>query len=153
MLLSRDNFIIRSMDENDRANVLEMMDTFYSSEAILGDPDPRIFVRDFEECVTDSPFVDGFIFTDLEGNVKGYSMIVHSYSTEFGKPVVWIEDMYLEEDLRGLGAASAFFGYLEHTYPDHVHRLEAERSNEHAIEVYKRNGFKELPYFEMIRGI
>ncbi len=153
MLLSRDNFIIRYMDEKDRPEVMTMMDTFYSSDAILGDPDPRIFRKDFDECVSDSPFVEGFVFTDLEGKPKGYSMIVHSYSTEFGKPVIWIEDMYLEEDLRGLGAASAFFGYLEHTYPDHIHRLEAEPENEHAIEVYRRNGFKEIPYFEMIRGI
>lgn len=153
MIISKELFGVRRMKKEDKADVMRMMQVFYASEAIMSDASEDVFLADFRECISPSPFVEGFIFTDHEGNAKGYSMIAHSYSTEFGKPCVWIEDMYFEEDLRGLGAARAFFDYLNEEYPGHTHRLEADRDNAHAIEVYRRSGFREVPYIEFIRNI
>lgn len=131
-----------------------MMRVFYASEAVLSNGSDEIFSSDITACVSDSPFAEGFIFTlggpDRE-EIAGYAMLAHSYSTEFGKRCVWIEDLYLLEKARGLGLASQFLDYLNESYPDALHRLEAEDENEHAVEIYKSKGFRKLPYIEMIR--
>lgn len=142
---------IRNMKESDREDVLRMMRVFYASDAILTNGSEEIFTNDFNECVSDSPFLEGFVFTEDEV-VKGYSMIAHSFSTEFGKPCVWVEDIYLESDLRGRGLASDFFILLNEYYPDAAHRLEVETENEPAVKSYFKNGFEDIPYVEMIRN-
>ena len=142
---------LRRMTAEDRPHVLDMMRKFYSSDAVLTNGSEEIFVNDIEECISDSPFLEGFVFPDEEGSVKGYAMIAHSYSTEFGRRCICIEDIYLEEEMRGRGAASEFFDHLRTRYPDSVNRLEVETENERAIASYRRNGFEEIPYHGMIR--
>ena len=143
---------LRSMEERDRAQVLEMMRVFYSSEAVMTNGSEDIFNSDISECVSDSPFAEGFVFTDTDGeHLLGYAMLAHSFSTEYGIHCVWIEDIYLKEEARGKGLASKFFDHVKSLYPDALHRLEAEHENLHAMEVYKRNGFEEIPYTELYR--
>ena len=223
-----EDIVMRSMRKTDREEVLEMMRTFYSSEAVLSNGSDEIFNRDIKECISDSPYAEGFVFEigipepasesavtpesasepasesavtpesapdtasesatsegsapDPESSISeedsvqlsqaeadkasdtnskesekhtkkllGYAMIAHSFSTEYGKRCIWIEDLYLKEEARGLGLASAFLEYIRKEYPDALHRLESEHDNEHAMEVYKHKGFTELPYVEMIR--
>ena len=141
---------MRSMTAEDKPYVLDMMRKFYRSDAVMTDGSEEIFVKDIEECLSDSPFLEGFVFPDEDGEVKGYAMIAHSYSTEYGRHCIWIEDIYLEKEMRGRGAASEFFDYLKTRYPDSVNRLEVETENEIAIASYIRNGFEEIPYHEMI---
>ena len=45
-------------------------------------------------------------------------MISHSFNTEFGRHCIWIEYIYLEDELRGTGAASEFFDQLKERYAD-----------------------------------
>ena len=142
---------MRKMTPEDKPYVLEMMRKFYSSDAVMTNGSEEIFENDIEECISESPYLEGFVFTDEEGTVKGYAMIAHSYSTEFGRRCIWIEDLYLEKELRGKGLASGFFDYLKTQYPDSVNRLEAEAENEKAIKTYRKNGFEEISYLEMIR--
>lgn len=233
-----EDIVMKSMRKTDREEVLEMMRTFYSSEAVLSNGSDEIFNRDIKECISDSPYAEGFVFEieipepeaesapepasasshahepesasepasesavtpesapdtasesatseesapDPESSISeedsvqlsqaeadkasdtnskesekhtkkllGYAMIAHSFSTEYGKRCIWIEDLYLKEEARGLGLASAFLEYIRKEYPDALHRLESEHDNEHAMEVYKHKGFTELPYVEMIR--
>ena len=129
---------MRKMTAEDKPYVLDMMRKFYRSDAVMTDGSEEIFVNDIEECISESPFLEGFV-------------IAHSYSTEFGRRCIWIEDIYLEEEMRGRGAASEFLDFLKARYPDSVNRLEVETENERAIASYRRNGFEEMPYHEMIR--
>jgi len=144
---------IRRMTASDKPYVLDMMRRFYRTEAVLTDGSEEIFANDIEECISDSPYLEGFIFSDEEDMIKGYAMVSHSYNTEFGRRCVWIEDIYLESDLRGKGLASKFFDYLKSLYPECINRLEVEKENKGAIRTYIRNGFEETPYLEMIRFI
>lgn len=143
--------MMRKMTAEDVPRVLEMMRTFYASDAVSTNGSEEIFKNDIDECLSDSPYLDGFVFTDEEENVKGYAMIAHSYSTEFGRRCVWIEDLYLEPELRGTGAATRFFDDLKLRYPDAVNRLEAEQDNKRAVSAYVKCGFGTLSYLEMIR--
>lgn len=141
------NICIKEMAEKDRAAVLEMMRIFYASDAVSSNGSKEIFVKDFETCIG-TPYAEGYVFKDSE-SYMGYGMIVKSYSTEFGKRVIWIEDVFVLPEYRGRGIGRAFFGMIEQKYPDALFRLEVEKDNEKAISLYKRLGFRLLPYLEM----
>lgn len=142
------NSIIRAMEEADGPQILEMMRVFYASPAVLSNGSEAIFAADFNACVSDSPYLEGYVFENGE-EIQGYAMVAKSFSTEFGKPCIWIEDLYVKDSCRGHGIGSRFLNYIESQYPDAVLRLEVEAENERAIRVYKNCGFEELPYMEM----
>jgi GNAT superfamily N-acetyltransferase len=141
-------YIIRPMVERDAPTVIDMMRTFYASPAVLSNGSEEIFEADVAECVGDSPYAEGFVF-EAEGSIIGYGMLAKSYSTEFGRRCIWIEDLYLLPEYRGLGIGSAFFAFVEERYPHCLLRLEVEEENERARHVYEKNGFDVLPYMEM----
>ena len=140
--------MIRKMTRSDKNTVIDMMRVFYASPAVLSNGSEEIFEADVENCVNDSPYLEGFIFEE-NGECQGYGMIAKSFSTEFGKPCIWVEDLYLKPEYRGMGIGSTFFEYLEQNYTDCIFRLEVEEENERAIYVYEKNGFAVLPYMEM----
>lgn len=139
---------IRKMAETDKNCVMDMMRVFYTSPAVLSNGSEEIFQSDIENCVNECPFLEGYIFEN-EGEVQGYAMVAKSFSTEFGKPCMWIEDLYIKSEYRGLGLGSQFFEFIEKKYPESVLRLEVEQENERAIHVYEKCGYEVLPYMEM----
>ncbi len=139
---------IRIIEEKDREQVLEMMRVFYASPAVLSNGSEEIFEADVDGCISKSPYIEGYIFEDDE-DILGYAMVAKSFSTEFGKPCIWIEDLYIKESFRGLGIGSRFLKFIEEKYPNSVFRLEAEAENESAVKVYKKCGYEILPYMEM----
>lgn len=141
---------IRKMTAGDRQPVLDMMQTFYASEAVWTDGSPEIFREDVEQCVGGSPYLEGYILEE-NGELLGYAMCAKSFSTEFGKPCLWIEDLYLKEEYRGQGLGVRFLEYIRECYPNHLHRLEVEEDNVRALRAYEKSGFSQLPYVEMFR--
>lgn len=139
---------IRKMAKSDRACVIEMMRTFYASQFVISNGSEEIFKADVDACLAESPYVEGYVFED-DGVIQGYAMVAKSFSTEFGKPCIWIEDLYIKSQYRGLGIGSHFLNYIEEKYPDAIFRLEVEEENHRAIHVYKNCGFEHLPYMEM----
>ncbi len=139
---------IREMRESDRKAILNMMRVFYTSPAVLSNGSEEIFNADIDACVGDNPYLEGYVFED-GGEIVGYGMLAKSFSTEFGKSCIWIEDLYIREERRGLGIGSDFFKMVEEKYPASLLRLEVEEENERAIHVYRKNGFEVLPYMEM----
>ena len=139
---------IRFMAEGDRREVIDMMRGFYASPAVFSNGSEEIFEADFNNCIGDSPFLEGFIF-EVDGKVGGYGMVARSFSTEFGKPCIWIEDIFIKSEYRGLGIGSGFIRYVEERYPGCIFRIEVEEENERAVRVYKKCGYSALPYMEM----
>ena len=142
------NNTIRRMTIEDKKSVIEMMRVFYASPAVLSNGSEEIFINDVENCVNENPYLEGYIFENSK-EIQGYAMVARSFSTEFGKPCIWIEDLYIKSEYRGLGIGSEFFAYIEEKYPDAVFRLEVEEENERAVKVYEKCGFEVLPYMEM----
>lgn len=140
--------MIRKMTADDREDVLAMMRVFYASPAVGTNGSEEIFRADFDRCVDDCPYLEGYVFQE-DGVLQGYAMTAKSFSTEFGKPCIWIEDLYIRPEYRGLGLGSGFFALLEQEYPSAVLRLEVEPDNQRAIRVYERCGYQTLPYLEM----
>ncbi len=140
--------MIRKMNESDRVHVMAMMRDFYASPAVFTNGSEEIFARDIENCISDNPYVEGCIFED-GGIVQGYAMLAKSYSTEFGKQCVWVEDLYIKEAFRHQGIGKSFFDYLATQYTDCIFRLEVEEENISAVKLYEKCGFTVLPYMEM----
>lgn len=144
------SFIIRPMVESDRREVMDMMKVFYESPAVLSNGSDEIFSNDIDFCVGDSPFLEGYIF-EFDGFVAGYGMLAKSFSTEFGRPCIWIEDIYVKYAFRGKKIGGSFLEYVKEKYSGHLLRLEVELENDGAYRLYQKNGFEVLPYTEMKR--
>ena len=141
---------IRPFQTNDKQEIISMMEEFYSSYAVSTNGSKDIFETDFENCINDCPFLEGYVF-NTSSEIVGYAMIAKSFSTEFGKKCIWFEDLYLKKEYRGLGIIPQFIEFIESRYPNTILKLEVEAENKHAVHVYKKRGFKELPYQEMIK--
>ncbi len=141
---------IRTMNINDKDSVAEMMREFYASPAVLSNGSEEIFLNDIENCVGDSPYAEGFVIEN-NGVIAGYAMVAKSYSTEFGKSCIWIEDLYVKEEFRGKGLGKQLLDFIINKYTDCIFRLEAEEENERAINLYKKCGFEVLPYTQLKR--
>ena len=139
---------IRDMRQDDRECVISMMRGFYASPAVHTNGSEEIFQNDVDACLGDDPYLEGYII-DGGGEVLGYAMVARSFSTEFGKRCIWIEDLFLREEYRGLGIGRIFFDFITKKYDGAILRLEVEEENERAIRLYKRCGFTTLPYMEM----
>lgn len=142
------NSTIRGMTLNDKSEVLEMMRAFYASPAVFTNGSEEIFLNDIDNCINDNPYLEGYIIEDSE-NIQGYAMIAKSFSTEFGKPCIWIEDLYMKEEYRGLAIGEIFLQFITEKYSDCIFRLEVEDENERAVKLYKKCGFTVLSYMEM----
>ncbi len=142
--------MIRKMRLQDKAEVVEMMRGFYTSPAVHTNGSEEIYLSDVENCINDCPYLEGFVFEE-KGNIQGYGMIAKSFSTEFGKPCIWIEDLFIKEEYRKKGISRDFFEMLKNRYPNHLLRIEAEEENERAVSVYKKAGFQILPYLELYK--
>ena len=138
------------MEKADVNAVIEMMRGFYASDAVLTNGTEEIFSADVSECISGSPYLEGYVFENEDG-VQGYAMCAKSFSTEFGRRCIWIEDLFVKEEFRGQGIGSEFLSFISDKYSDCILRLEAEAENERAIHVYKKSGFEILPYTEMIK--
>ena len=125
-----------------------MMRIFYASPAVLSNGSEEIFAADIEACVSGSPYLEGYILEDA-GKTQGYAMVAKSFSTEFGRKCIWIEDIYIKEEFRGLGIGKLFFDFITEKYKGCLFRLEVEEENAPALALYKKCGFTVLPYTQM----
>ncbi len=139
------------MNINDKPHIIDMMETFYNSEAVLTNGSREIFENDINACLSDSPYLEGYTLKE-EDKIIGYFMLAKSFSTEYGKPCIWVEDIYLIKEYRYQGLSKEMFKFIEDKYPNHLLRLEAEKSNESAIKSYKKNGFEIMDYLELYKN-
>ena len=139
---------IRAMAIKDKTSVIEMMKVFYSSQAVLSNGSEKIFSDDIDNCVNDNPYLEGYIFED-SNEIQGYAMIAKSFSTEFGKSCIWIEDLYIKDEYQGFGIGSLFMDFIVEKYVGSIFCLEVEEENERAVKLYKKCGFTVLPYMKM----
>lgn len=139
---------IEVMTGRHREEVLEMMRVFYASPAVATDGSEEIFRADFDACVGPNPYLEGYVLTE-DTAIIGYAMIARSFSTEYGCPCIWIEELYLKPEHCEKGCGSAFLRFIKEKYPEAIVRLEVEAENRRAVHVYRKNGFEEMPYVEM----
>lgn len=79
---------ITPMTKEHAVDVIEMMRTFYASPAVSTNGSEEIFKNNVEQCVSGSPYLEGYVFVEENGAAAGYAMAAKSFSTEFGKKCV-----------------------------------------------------------------
>ncbi len=146
--MKMNNITIRTMTKKDKPCVLDMMKAFYASPAVFTNGSEAIFLNDIENCINENPYLEGYVIENGE-EIQGYAMVAKSFSTEFGKLCIWIEDLYIKKTCRGKGLGNLFMAFITQKYADCIFRLEVEEENEQAVKLYKKIGFTVLPYMEM----
>lgn len=97
-----------------------------------------------------------FVVAESDGELIGMLTMVFGFSTWMGKTVVTVEDVYVRQDMRGLGIATALL--------DHAFKLAkdmgcarvdlvTEIDNYPAQELYKKAGFLPVPRIPFTRPV
>lgn len=141
---------IRKLREEDKELFLSFLHKFYHSEAVLHPTDSVLHLNIFKEIIRSDTYLLCYIF-EYENQNAGYALLSKSFCPEVGGSIIWIEQLYINEEFRGKGIAKEFLSFIENEFsPDRI-RLEVEEDNEKAISLYKRNGYSFLPYQQMIK--
>ena len=144
--------MIRRIIPSDRKQYLQMAHDFYHSEAVLHAVPDAYYERAFEEMMRSEEYLLGLIF-EVEGKTAGYALLVNTWSQEAGGKAVWIDEIYVLPEYRGRGIAKDFFAQLKQLVPAARYRLEIEPDNIRAEALYKRAGFEELGYKQLVMDI
>ena len=142
----------RPLLPSDRELYVSLAKAFYSTDAVFQPIPEKHFNDTFDELMRSDIYTFCRIL-EHEGTPAGYALMSRTYSQEAGGMAVWIEEIYILPEYRGKGLGSVFFSWLFETYPAPRYRLEVEPENEAAMHLYKKLGFKSVPYGQMMRGI
>lgn len=144
--------MIRRVTPPDRERFVSLGHEFYHLDAVLH-PIPDQHIRDtFDQVIAGNPMVDAFML-EHEGETAGYGILALSWSNEAGGMVVWLEELYILPAFQGMGLGQEYIAFVEEEYKDKAarFRLEVERSNVRAADLYRRLGYQELDYDQMVK--
>lgn len=145
--------MIRFFKTTDREFYIELSEQFYASNACDHSVPLKNFAVTFDECINNSLYVRGVI-VEYNGNSVGYGLYSITFSAEAGGKVIWLEELYILPEFRNKGLGKEFFEFVYTNNRDAKRfRLEATPVNSDAIRLYKRLGYKVLPYVQMIKDI
>ncbi len=145
--------MIRDIEEKDREIFIAMCEEFYSSPAVSHSVPKSHFERTFEVVTHNSPYYKGYML-EYGGKTVGYGLVQLSYSNEAGGMQMFLEELYIREGYRNKGLGKEFFERVYASRDDVVrYRLEVTAVNERAISLYKRLGYENLDYVQMIKDI
>lgn len=144
--------MVREARREDREIYVKMAHDFYHSPAVLHPIPDEYCERTFDECTENGTFAKLYIL-EYEGKTAGYSLVSKTFSQECGGYAYWLEELYILDEYRSKGLGSEFFAYLEENKEEGVtrFRLEVEADNVRAKALYKRLGYKDLEYRQMIK--
>ncbi len=145
------NFQIRFASEDDTATIFHFIKELADYEHMLDE------VTGTEEMLRDSLFVQKkaeVIIGEYKGVPVGFALFFHNYSTFLCKPGIYLEDLYIQPQMRGLGLGKAMLSCLA--------KLAVERNcgrlewwclnwNEHSIRFYKQMGASPMDEWTVYR--
>lgn len=103
-------FIIRTATIDDTALILTFIKELADYEKLLDE------VVATEETLKDSLFGDTahakVIIGEYEGKPVSFALYFHNFSTFLGRPGIYLEDLYVQPQLRGKGLGKILLGYL-----------------------------------------
>lgn len=142
----------RPITPADRELYIKLAKEFYSTDAVFQSVPEKHFSDTFDELIRSDTYTFCRIL-EYDAAPAGYALMSRSYSQEAGGIVVWIEEIYILPEYRGKGLGSEFFAWLFESHPVPRYRLEVEPENEAAMHLYKKLGFRPVPYGQLMRGI
>lgn len=144
-------FVVRLAREDDTALILEFIRKLAEYEKLSDE------VVATEEVLHDSLFVKRHaevIIGEYRGKPVAFALFFHNFSTFLGRANLYLEDLFVDEECRGLGLGRAMFSCLA--------RIAVERGcgrldwwcldwNEPAIAFYERMGAKPMSDWTVYR--
>lgn len=141
--------VFREIKPEDRDYLLAMMMELYMSPAVIHKPNVDLLMRDIDACFDIDIPLTCYVFT-LDESIIGYSMIVKSFSTEYGLPCIWIEDLFIKSKYRNRGIGREYFSFIKNKYPINKYRirLEVAKDNVRANRFYENMGMSDIEYIQ-----
>ena len=94
------------------------------------------------------------VFACLDGAPVGFALFFHNYSTFLGKPGIYLEDLFVQPQMRGRGIGKQLLAWLAHTTVERdCGRLEwaVLDWNEPAIQFYRKLGAQPMDEWTVFR--
>jgi GNAT superfamily N-acetyltransferase len=67
--------------------------------------------RDIEKYLFDQKIAEAIV-AEYRGEPAGFAIFFHNFSTFMGKPGIYIEDLFVDKELRGKGLGLSLFSYI-----------------------------------------
>lgn len=145
------NVVIRFAEESDTKLILQFIRELAEYEKMEKD------VTATEEILRDSLFrrkAAETVIAEKDGRPVGFALFFHNFSTFLGKPGIYLEDLFVRPEARGLGVGKALLAFLA--------KLAVERGcgrfewwcldwNKPSIEFYKSMGAKPMDDWTVYR--
>lgn len=142
---------IREILPWDRAHFCRMVNEFYTLPAVAHPIDPTNAERTFDLLMGDTPYARCFIAADERGIPRAYCLCAVTWSNEAGGLCIWLEELMVEDELRGQGVGRKLIQAVRDAYPGAARfRLEVTDENPRAAALYRVLGFEHLPYRQMV---
>ncbi|MBE7542431.1 MAG: GNAT family N-acetyltransferase [Bryobacteraceae bacterium] len=112
----------------------------------LTPPDAAAEARLVRDIFGEKPRLEAFLVF-VDGRAGGYALILETYSSFLALPTLYLEDIFVEPDLRGCGAGKALFQAMVREARDRgCGRMEwvVLDWNKPALEFYARHGARPL---------
>ena len=103
----------------------------------------RMTAETLQEALFGKPPLIHVILAESEGRAIGFASYYFTYSTFLARPGLWLDDLFVAEDMRCRGAGRAMLVFLARLAREKgCGRIEwtAAASNERAINFYQRAG-------------
>lgn len=140
----------RKLEAGDKETYFSLASAFYQSGAALHSVPIKNMENTFRELMARETYAECWLCEEA-GEAIGFLLVAKTFSQESGGMVTWIEELYLKPEYRGGGRGTEMIAFIEQHFPASRFRLEAEPDNDKAIRLYKRLGYKELPYVQYVK--
>lgn len=144
---------VKKADSSNIKDLIQLIEKLAHFEN-LNPPDDAAKRRLENDALSDNPPYEAFI-AYLDDRPVGYITYFYTYSTFIGKPTLFLEDIFVLEDVRKKGMGRELFRLcLKEAKKKGCARMEwtVLTWNENAIDFYERMGGKRLDwYFYRIR--
>ena len=144
---------IREMTPGDEEHIIPLFKLFYDSPAVTAPVPQSILDSSFAAACNENENLLGLVFLE-NGKIIGYCLLTSYFACEVGGNCVMIEEIFFLDEYCGKGYGSYVFAYILENFGDAKRfRLEVCASNEGAVRLYKKLGFTNIPYDQMILDI
>jgi GNAT superfamily N-acetyltransferase len=133
----------RACRQEDLPRVQALMNELYSEDSNLAHlPRPDISLTWRE--LTAKPDKGMLVAIESAGVVCGYAIVIFFWSNEYGKNLLEIDEVFIDDAHRGCGIGGKFFSWLRSTFADSSAgwTLQVAHKNKDARKLYERLGFK-----------
>ncbi|MDL2289456.1 GNAT family N-acetyltransferase [Clostridia bacterium OttesenSCG-928-F22] len=144
---------IKEMQQEDYSAIMELVQRFYSSDAVDHAVEEEILQRMLGDAIAKDKGLYGYAL--WEGDMLvGFGYVTSYYCTEVAGTCIMLEDLFIAEDCQGKGYGTLYIEEMKKRYPEaRRFRLEVTPHNTGAKKLYQRLGFEMLPYEQMIWNV